>query len=465
MHGWCFHCGVHSCFELWSTLSQSRWIRRYVSVTHYYYIDIRVIWPDNISAATLKNCTEQLAPVFCDIFNQPLQSSKLLQNVNHHSCPQETENKITKGLPNRCCHIHHNESFWTPCSALPVICYRLSTWPLSVRLQSRQVSGRCSISGPSSVLEHLDSPNTYARIVFIGYSSAFNTIIHEKLFSKLRQLSINSQMCRWILNILLDRPQVVKVNTLLSQPLILSTGAPQGCVLSPLLYSLFTNDCRSNNNSTLVFKLALVIKGQTVGMVDSFRFLDTTINKNLKWEDKLTSIAKKAQQLLFFFRHLRKFGVSRKIVIHFYRAVIESVLTFSITVWYGSASVHDKNLLDGIVGVASKLTGCELPSLESLYITRTQRKVRCLTSDQHYPAHHLLQCLPAEKRFTTIKTRTSRFKNSFYPKAVQIMSSVPSTTIQWYSDWPSVSWPLAALSVPENHFTLLLVTWLVLSYF
>jgi len=70
MHVWCFHCGVHSCFELRSALSQSRWIRRYVSVTHYYYIDIRVIWPDNISAATLKNCAEQLAPVFCEIFNQ-----------------------------------------------------------------------------------------------------------------------------------------------------------------------------------------------------------------------------------------------------------------------------------------------------------------------------------------------------------------------------------------------------------
>ena len=99
----------------------------------------------------------------------------------------------------------------------------------------------------------MDSPNTYARIVLIGYSSAYNTIIPDNLFSKLRQLSINSRMCQWILNVLLDRPQVVKVNTLLSQPLILSTGAPQGCVLSPLLYSLFTNDCRSNNNSTLVF--------------------------------------------------------------------------------------------------------------------------------------------------------------------------------------------------------------------
>ena len=80
MHVWCFHCDVHSCFWLWSALSQSGWIRRYVSVMHYYYyyhIGIRVIWPDNISASTLKNCAEQLAPVFCDIFNQSLRLCKV----------------------------------------------------------------------------------------------------------------------------------------------------------------------------------------------------------------------------------------------------------------------------------------------------------------------------------------------------------------------------------------------------
>ena len=33
MHVSCFDCDLHSCFELWSTLSQSSWIRRYVSVT------------------------------------------------------------------------------------------------------------------------------------------------------------------------------------------------------------------------------------------------------------------------------------------------------------------------------------------------------------------------------------------------------------------------------------------------
>jgi hypothetical protein len=35
---------------------------------------------------------------------------------------------------------------------------------------------------------------------------------------------------------------VVRVGNNISTPLILNSGAPQGCVLSPLLYSLFTHD-------------------------------------------------------------------------------------------------------------------------------------------------------------------------------------------------------------------------------
>ena len=97
---------------------------------------------------------------------------------------------------------------------------------------------------------------------------------------------------------------------------------------------------------------------------------------------------------------------SLEILFHFYRAVIENVLTFSITVWFGSASVHDKKLLDGIARVASKLRGCELQSLESIFTIRTQRKVRYITSSQDHPAHHLLQCLPSWRRFRTTKKRT-----------------------------------------------------------
>ena len=49
---------------------------------------------------------------------------------------------------------------------------------------------------------------------------------------------------------------MVKVNIRLSEPLTLSTGTPQGYVLSPPLFTHFTNDCRSNSNSALIFKFS-----------------------------------------------------------------------------------------------------------------------------------------------------------------------------------------------------------------
>jgi hypothetical protein len=49
---------------------------------------------------------------------------------------------------------------------------------------------------------------------------------------------------------------VVKVGNNISTPLILNTGTPQGCVLSPLLYSLFTYDCLSMHASNSIIKFA-----------------------------------------------------------------------------------------------------------------------------------------------------------------------------------------------------------------
>ncbi|KAI3365909.1 hypothetical protein L3Q82_000731 [Scortum barcoo] len=41
-----------------------------------------------------------------------------------------------------------------------------------------------------------------------------------------------------------------------SSTLTLNTGAPQGCVLSPLLYSLFTHDCVATHSSNTIGKFA-----------------------------------------------------------------------------------------------------------------------------------------------------------------------------------------------------------------
>lgn len=50
--------------------------------------------------------------------------------------------------------------------------------------------------------------------------------------------------------------QRVKVSHHISSALSLSTGVPQGCVLSPLLYSLYTYDCRPLHPSNNFMKYA-----------------------------------------------------------------------------------------------------------------------------------------------------------------------------------------------------------------
>ena len=78
------------------------------------------------------------------------------------------------------------------------------------------------------------------------------TIVPSKLVIKLGALGLNPALCNWVLAFLTGRPQVVKVGGNTSMLLILNTGAPQGCVLRPLQYSLFNHDCVAPQSSNSI---------------------------------------------------------------------------------------------------------------------------------------------------------------------------------------------------------------------
>ncbi|KAF7645581.1 hypothetical protein LDENG_00201770 [Lucifuga dentata] len=94
------------------------------------------------------------------------------------------------------------------------------------------------------ILQHLDSPGTYARILFVDFSSAFNTIIPALLQDKLSQLNMPDSTCRWITDFLSDRRQCVRLGKHVSDSRTISTRSPQGC----------TNSCTSSHQSVKLLK-------------------------------------------------------------------------------------------------------------------------------------------------------------------------------------------------------------------
>ncbi len=80
------------------------------------------------------------------------------------------------------------------------------------------------------------------------------------------------------------------------------------------------------------------------------------------------------------------FGVSKVGMFNFYRAVIESVLTFSLIVWFGSSTTQQRSQINNITRVASKMIGCDRPTIDETYLTFAEKRFnnpeRSLTSSQ-----------------------------------------------------------------------------------
>ncbi len=212
-----------------------------------------------MSPACHKACAVQLSSIFTLIFNRSLELCEVPSCFKRSTViPVPKKPKIT-GL-NDYRPIALTSVVMKSFERLVLAHLKDSTGPLLDPLQfayraNRSVDDAVNM-GLHYILQHLDRPGTYARILYVDFSSAFNTIILDTLQNKLTQLSVPTSICQWITSFLTDRQQLVRLGELTSNTHTISTGAPQGCVLSPLLFSLYTNDCTSKDPSVKLLKFA-----------------------------------------------------------------------------------------------------------------------------------------------------------------------------------------------------------------
>lgn len=76
----------------------------------------------------------------------------------------------------------------------------------------------------------------------------------------------------------------------------------------------------------------LTIDGATVMRVSSIKFLGVHIREDLTWTTNTASLAKKAQQGLYFLRNLKRTSTATSILTTFYRGTIENIPSRCITV-------------------------------------------------------------------------------------------------------------------------------------
>ena len=281
----------------------------------------------------------------------------------------------------------------------------------------------------------------------------------------------------WVLDFLTERMQQVFVTGRFSDKATTFTGSPQGCVLSPILFILYTDDCRCSYENRFLVKFSddtallslldesesshgpaltdfvdfcdtayldlnvtktkdmlfdfrrnktfcesTIIHGEEVETVKTYKYLGTTFDDKLTWNENTEIIAKKGQQRVYLLRKLNSFSVNETILSTFYRSFIESVICFSFVCWFYNLNVKNRNSLLKIVRTCSKIIGKDQRDLGQFCDDQLRKKAKQILRNPD----HVLSCefnyLPSGRRYRGPPCRTNRFKFSFVPRAICLLN-------------------------------------------
>ena len=77
------------------------------------------------------------------------------------------------------------------------------------------------------------------QLILLDLSSAFDTLRHDILLERLRNIGIQDKTMEWFSNFIKDRNYSIKIRNNYSTSYTIDHGVPQGSILSPILFSIY----------------------------------------------------------------------------------------------------------------------------------------------------------------------------------------------------------------------------------
>uniref|UniRef100_A0A8C7Z516 Reverse transcriptase domain-containing protein n=1 Tax=Oryzias sinensis TaxID=183150 RepID=A0A8C7Z516_9TELE len=440
--------------------------------------------PDGIGPGLLRDCTDQLCEVVTYIFNLSL-SLETVPVLWKTSCVVPVPKTAHAKELNHYRPVALTSHLMNTMERL-ILSHLRSV--VSTATDPLQFAYRPNIGVDDAViyllhraLTHLEDAGTAVRVMFFDFSSAFNTIRPALLREKLEGAGVDRRLTAWTTDYLTNRPQYVRLHNCVSEVVVSSTGAPQGTVLSPFLFTLYTSDFTYNTGSChlqkfsddsaivgcvsggneLVYRSVIKdfvdwcernhlclntsktkemvidfrrrtpqftpvsIQGSVIEVVDSFKYLGVHLNKKLDWTHNTDALYKKGQSRLHLLRRLRSFGVCRPLLRTFYDSVVASVIQYAVACWGAGSTDRDRKRLNKLVRRASSVLGCPLDFVEEVGERRMLAKLTSIMDNTSHPLHQTVEALSSSfsGRLLHPPCRKERFRKSFIPTAVRLYNA------------------------------------------
>ncbi|KAI3363582.1 hypothetical protein L3Q82_011589, partial [Scortum barcoo] len=214
-----------------------------------------------------------------------------------------------------------------------------------------------------------------------------------------------------------------------SDVVVCSTGAPQGTVLSPFLFTLYTSDFTYSTDSCHLQKFSddtaivgCVSEGNDceyrkviMDFVDWCELNHLQVNAS-KTKEMVIDFSRKPSSdiapvniqgldiervrtykgvrvVCYMLRRLGSFGVCRPLLRTFYETVVASVVSYAVVCWGGGCSERDKKRLNRLIKRASSVCGCPLDSIEVMGERRALAKLSTIIDNTSHPLHQTVGAL------------------------------------------------------------------------